>query len=58
MGDNEQPKYVIKVGGKVVSVQFPSKFLAEQHIGNLPKDQQAFAVIVPVTTGGQEILFG
>lgn len=58
MGETEQPKYVIKVNGRTVSVPFPSKFLAEQHLGNLPKDQQAIAEIVPVTAGGQEILFG
>lgn len=58
MGENEQPKYVIKINGRIVSVPFPSKALAEQHLGNLPKDQQIIAEVVPVTKSGQEMLFG
>lgn len=54
----EDTKYVVKVNGRVVSVPFASRTLAEQAIANLPKDQQMIAEIAPVTSGGQEILLG
>lgn len=58
INEQEQVKYVIKVNGKVVSIPFTSKMLAEQHINNLPQDQQIIAEVVPVTEDGRQILFG
>ncbi len=58
INEQEQVRYVIKINGQTVSVPFASKMLAEQHIGNLPQDQQLLAEIVPVTDNGKQILFG
>lgn len=54
----EEPKYVIKVKGQIVSIPYSSRELATQFIGNLPQDQQLIAEVVAVTHQGQEILFG
>ena len=50
-------KYVIKVNGAIVSIEFPSRTLAEAAISNLPVEQQSLAEIAPVS-GGNEILLG
>lgn len=58
MGETEQVKYVVKVNGRIVSVPFTSRHLAEGHISHLPESQQGIAEIVPVTDKGREILLG
>lgn len=54
----DEVKYVVRVNGVNVSIPFTSRMLAEQHIGNLPVDQQALAEVVPITTNGQQVLLG
>jgi len=56
--ENQPNKYVIKVNGKVVSIPFSTKMLAEQNIANLPQEQQVCAEVVAVTPDGREIFFG
>lgn len=56
--ETEQIKYVIKVNGQVVSIQFASAFVAEQAVGQLAPEQQAIAEVVPVTASGKEVLLG
>lgn len=58
LSEVDETKFVVKVNGRVVSDTFASRMLAEQAVANLPKDQQPIAEIVPVTSGGQEILLG
>lgn len=58
INEQEQVRYVIEVNGQTVSVPFATKMLAEQHLGNLPQDQQIIAKIVPITESGKQILFG
>lgn len=57
INEQEQLKYAIKINGKVVSILFTSKMLAEQHLNNLPQEQQMIAEVVPVTKDGRQILF-
>jgi len=57
INENNEVKYVVKVNGAVVSIEFPSQALAEAAIANLPTDQQSLAEVVPVSNG-QEILLG
>lgn len=54
----DEVKYVVKVNGVTVSVPFTSRMIAEQHIANLPADQQPIAEVVPVTENGQQVLLG
>jgi hypothetical protein len=54
----DEVKYVVRVKGTIVSIQFTSQAVAEQHIANLPLDQQMIAEVVPVTGAGQELLLG
>ncbi len=54
----DEVKYVVRVKGTIVSIQFASQMVAEQHIANLPLDQQMIAEVVPVTGTGQELLLG
>lgn len=58
INEQEQIRYVIKVNGQTVSVPFATKMLAEQHLGNLPQEQQVVAEIVIVTEEGKQVLFG
>ena len=58
INEQEQVKYVIVVNGKRVSVPFATRMLAEQHLGNLPPDQQTLAEIVTVTEDGRQVLLG
>lgn len=58
INETEQVRYVIMVNGQTVSIPFTSKMLAEQHIGNLPQDQQSIARVVTITENGQQILLG
>lgn len=50
-------KYVIKVNGKVRTVPLLRQ-LAEDALQNLPEDERVIAELVPVTSGGQELLLG
>lgn len=54
---NEEVKYVVKVNGVVRTAPL-RKVLAEATIATLPVDEQPLAELVPVTSDGQEILFG
>ncbi len=54
----DEVKYVVRVHGSVVSIQFGSQAVAEQHIANLPVDQQVIAEVVAVTSNGQQLLLG
>jgi len=54
----DEIKYVVRVNGVTVSIPFSSRMLAEQHVGNLPTEQQSLAEVVPVTPAGQELLLG
>lgn len=58
INEQKQVRYVIKVKGQNVSVPFATKMLAEQHLGNLPQEQQTIAEIVIVTEDGKQILLG
>ena len=54
----EETKYVIKVNGRIVSIPFSSRMVAQQNVGNLPQEQQIIAEVVAVTPEGKELLFG
>ena len=53
-------KYAIKLGnGRTLSDQiFNSASQAESAISTLPLEEQASAMVVPVTTEGKEVLLG
>lgn len=50
--------YAIKVNGKIVVPNIPSRSLAEATLFNLPADQRAIAEIVTVTSDGKSLLLG
>jgi len=54
----DEVKYVVRVRGSVVSIPFTSRMVAEQHITNLPVDQQLLAEVIAVNSSGQELLLG
>ena len=56
---NETPtvKYRVILAGQVLK-EAPSQMLAEQFIMTLSEEQRAKAQVVPVTEGGQQLLFG
>lgn len=56
---NETPqlKYQVVLNGTVLN-EAPSQPLAEQFLMSLSEDQRHKAKIVPVTEGGQHLLFG
>lgn len=54
----QQTQFVVVVNGVHVCVPQPTYTLAEAVILSLPLEQRQFASILPVTTGGQQILFG
>lgn len=57
--EQQTPKYQVKLKtGMVLSALFESRFSAEQFLLALPVEQRIIAEIVPVTTEGQQILFG
>ena len=56
IGEEQETRYVIKIRGQVVSIPFQSRQLAENHIANLPQDQQVLAEIIPIAPSGQQIL--
>lgn len=50
--------YNIVVHGKVVLANIPSKALAESSVYSLSIEDRLAASIIPVTLGGQQVLFG
>lgn len=56
---NENPtvKYRVVLNGQVLQ-EAPSQMLAEQFIMTLSEEQRAKAQVVPITEGGQQVLFG
>lgn len=50
--------YSIRVAGRVIASNIPSRQLAEAQLFTLPADQRALAEIVPVTQDGRSILLG
>lgn len=55
--EQESVKYQVKLGNQVLN-EAQSRHLAEQFISTLTPEQRDKAVIVPITEGGQQILFG
>lgn len=53
-----QTQYAIRVNGRVVASNLPSRQLAEATLLNLPPEQRALAEIVPMTAEGKQVLFG
>lgn len=53
-----QTKYIVTVKGHAVSPPCASRQIAESYLVRLSPDQQAVAEITPVTSGGQQLLFG
>lgn len=50
--------FQVRVAGRVIANNLPSRQLAEATIFTLPVDQRALAEIVPVTNDGRSILLG
>lgn len=50
--------FAIRVAGRVIASNIPSRPLAEAQLYSLPADQRALAEIVPVTPDGRSILLG
>lgn len=50
--------WMVKVNGKVVASNLPTKMVAESTVLQLPPDQRPLAEIVPVTADGKTVLFG
>lgn len=55
--ETQQVMYVAKINGVPVTLPQPSRHLAEAALSQLPAESRQFAVIVPVTTDGKELLF-
>lgn len=55
--EEEKITYQVKLGNQVLAER-PSKQLAEHFITTLGTDQQREAVVVPVTSGGKQVLLG
>lgn len=53
----DQVSYVVKVNGVAISTP-TSRALAEQQKNNLPEESRLLAEVVPVTSDGNQILFG
>ncbi len=51
-------RFVVKVNGITVCAPQLSRQLAEAAVLTLTPEQQALAVIVPITDGNQELLLG
>lgn len=50
--------FAVKVNGRTVSTNLPSRSIAEAQIFNLPADQRSLAEIVSVTSDGRQVLLG
>jgi hypothetical protein len=50
--------FMVRVQGRTVASNLPSRQLAEATLFNLPPDQRAIAEIIPVTADGKAVLFG
>lgn len=50
--------YTVKVSGKIIGSNIPSRQLAESMVFQLPADQRAVAQIIPTTPEGKTILLG
>lgn len=57
MTNQEVVKYRVELDGRVLT-EAQSRHLAESFVSTLAKDQQSKARIVPITEGGQQVLFG
>lgn len=54
----DQTLYAIRVNGQTLFTNLPSRQLAEAQLLILPQEQRALAEIVPITSGGKQVLFG
>lgn len=54
----QQTLFSIRVNGRVVASNLPSRQLAEAQLLTLPAEQRALAEIVPVTADGRSLLLG
>lgn len=50
--------FAVKVNGRVVATNLPSRAIAEAQVYNLPADQRSLAEIVSVTADGRQMLLG
>lgn len=57
-GVTAQQFYVVKLNGMVASSKYPTRFLAEQHLVNLPAESRLIAEVVTVDKFGKELLLG
>lgn len=55
--ENSAVKFQVKLNGQVLT-EAQSRTLAEQFVSTLSPEQRSNAQIVPITEGGQQILFG
>lgn len=53
-----QTFFAVIVAGRTVATNLPSRQLAEATMLTLPANERAQAVIVPITDGGKQVLFG
>lgn len=56
--EEEPTKFQVLINGVPFGSPQPSRFLAESLLTNLTPDQRALAEIRPVTSTGQQVLFG
>lgn len=53
-----QTLFAVKVNGRIVATNLPSRAIAEAQVYNLPADQRSLAEIVTVTSDGRQMLLG
>lgn len=56
--DESNTKYRVTVGGRVISEGLTSRHAAELVISGLTEEERLKAQIVPVSSNGNQILFG
>lgn len=56
--EQEPTNFQVFINGIPYGSKQPTKHLAESLLNNLTPDQRALAEIRPVTTTGQQVLFG
>lgn len=56
--EQEPTKFQVYINGIPYGSAQPTKFLAENLLVNLTPDQRALAEVRPVTSTGQQVLFG
>ena len=55
--ESEALKYRVVLNGQVLT-EAPSRPIAEGFVAQLSNEQQQEAKVIPVTSGGQQVLFG